>query len=409
MPSGDRAAPSIALLLSDGFINRTGIGRYQQALIEELSGRINLHALVDERWVGRMSGGSFPPPFRMTPIHRYRRVRTVARNAPRIVGNAVRSRDFRTRDPLRFLETLRTRVLPAAYVDRAGFSLLHGTANYIPRTFGPTARVVTIHDTIPLSHPEGLPKLLIGGFVRPSELRPEDHVITDSQTSLRELRRLFDHPRDRLHAIPLAPDHRVFRPGPTPSNKGPPYVLSVGIIARHKNLLQGLRAFEQVAARRRDLRWKIVGLKGWGWPEFRRALDASTAKDRVDVLGLTTDEGLAEYYRGARALLFPSLVEGFGIPVLEALACGTPVAASSIAVLHEIAEGAFVPFDPSDATGIAEALERAAFDEAERDRLRRNGLDKAAMFTWSKVAEDHLRVYAAALETDVGSLLVRGK
>ncbi|MGQ0796943.1 MAG: glycosyltransferase family 4 protein [Methanobacteriota archaeon] len=407
MSDANRAAPSIALLASDAFVSRTGIGRYQTALIEELGGRINLHALVNEQWIGRMSGRPPPPTLRGVPTHRYGRIGTAVGTTPWIAAHAVRTRDLITWNLGVCLQLLSARLLPGGYVDRMGFDLVHGTANYLPRTYGRTARVITVHDAIPLTHPEGLPTMLIRGFVRASELRPEDHIVTDSETALRELSRSFDHPRERQHVIPLAIDHGVFRPAP-PESPGPPYILSVGIIAQHKNLVRGLGAFERVAAHDRDLRWKIIGLKGWGWNEFRHALGSSPARGRVDLLGLVPDETLAAYYRGARALLFPSLVEGFGIPVLEALACGTPVAASSIPVLHELAGDAFVQFDPLDPSGIAEALQRATFDEATRQRLRHAGLERAARFTWPRAAEEHLRVYAAALETDVPSLLLPG-
>lgn len=245
-------------------------------------------------------------------------------------------------------------------------------------------------------------------FVRAREIEADDHVIVDSEAGRQDLLSAIEHPRENLHVIPLGIEHDVFHPSdgaPGSNTASPPYILSVGVIAHHKNLVRGLRAFERLAASHPELRWKLVGLRGWGWSELKRELDRSPVRNRVDVLGLVPDRELADYYRGARALLFPSLVEGFGFPVAEALACGTPVAASTIPAVGEIAGDTFVPFDPLDVEAMAEATERAAFGSVERERLRRLGIGRVAGLTWSRVAERHLDVYARALDVSVDSLL----
>jgi glycosyltransferase involved in cell wall biosynthesis len=265
------------------------------------------------------------------------------------------------------------------------------------------ARVVTVHDVTPITMPERHVRATVKGFLKPRELKPADHVVMGSQSSREDFFKVFAHEKDRTHVIYYGIDHEVFRPGESPE-RGPPYILSVGMIEPRKNLVAGLRAFEALAPEHPDLRWKVVGRKGWGWADFERALLASAVKDRVEVLGERDDRALADLYRGARCLLFPSRWEGFGIPVVEALACGTRVAASRIPSLVEVAGGQVELFDPTDTAAIAEAVRRAAFEEKGRDAAVRAGIERASAFSWEKCAEQHLDVYAAALNCEVADL-----
>jgi alpha-1,3-rhamnosyl/mannosyltransferase len=212
-----------------------------------------------------------------------------------------------------------------------------------------------------------------------------------------------DHPEGNTHVIHVGIDHSVFRPE-GPSESGGPYLVSVGVIEPRKNLVRALSAFERLAKAHEGLRWKIVGRKGWGWGEFEAALGASAVRDRVDLLGVLSDEELAKLYRGARALLYPSLWEGFGIPVVEALACGTAVAASRLPAIEEVGGDAVVPLDPADTVSIAEAAERAAFDELGREQRRKRGIEQANRFNWQRAADQHLDVYAQALDVAVVDL-----
>lgn len=395
----------------DAFINRTGIARYQAALITELGPRTNLHALVMEKLFARHPGSALPTPLQRVTLHRHARPSTLIRNSLRIAEYTLTNPDLLSWDIGTIPQLVAGRIFPAVYIDRSAFDLFHGTANFLPRTRRRLARVVTIHDTIPLTHPHGLPKILLRAFVQAPELRPEDHVIVDSETGREELARAIDHPTDGVHVIPIAIDHAMFRPAAETvdrdTHERPPYILSVGTIAHHKNLVRALRAFERLAAAHPALRWKIAGLQGWGWREFQGALDRSPARARVDVLGVVPDRDLSSYYQGARALLFPSLVEGFGIPVAEALACGTPVAASNIPAVREVAGDAFVPFDPLAVESITDATERAAYDPDGREHRRKAGIERVSRLTWPRAADRHLEVYARALDVEVASLLTR--
>ena len=154
------------------------------------------------------------------------------------------------------------------------------------------------------------------------------------------------------------------------------YVLAVGTLEPRKNL-----AAAQEAARRAGVELRVAGSPGWG----------DVAVDGW--LGRVSDDELAALYRGARCLVYPSLYEGFGIPVLEAMACGTPVVTSAGGATEEVAGGAAVLVDPHDPAAIAAGIEQAS---ARRAELVARGLERARAFTWERVAAETRRVYEEA-------------
>ena len=151
------------------------------------------------------------------------------------------------------------------------------------------------------------------------------------------------------------------------------YVLAVGTLEPRKNL----RRVSEAAARA-GVELRVVGSRGWG------------GVDSPGWLGEVSDEELAALYRGARCFVFPSLYEGFGIPVLEAMACGTPVVTGRGGATEEVAGGAAVLVDPLDAASIAAGIEEAA---SQRDELRALGLDRARTYSWGSVADAVERVW----------------
>lgn len=184
----------------------------------------------------------------------------------------------------------------------------------------------------------------------------------------------------RVHAIAHGVDHGLFRPG---GDDREPFLLYPAHPWPHKNHARLLQAFALVRAQRPELRLVLAGAD---------TLDLSA--DGVDVRGRVTDEELASLYQRAACLVFPSLYEGFGLPALEAMACGCPVAASARGALPEVCDGAAVLFDPEEpgaiAAGVLDALSRA-------DDLRRRGLTHAAEYTWTRTAQEHARVYRLLL------------
>jgi len=167
-------------------------------------------------------------------------------------------------------------------------------------------------------------------------------------------------------------------------------ILNVGAIQKRKNIARLVEAFEAV-----DPTWRLVliGSGGYGAAEIHARIAASPAAARISVLGYVTAEELAGWYARAMVFAFPSLDEGFGMPVLEAMAAGTPVVTSSRSALPEVAGEAALFADPEDAGALAHALQRVTEDEDLRLRLSRLGVERARLFTWEKAVQETWNVY----------------
>ena len=225
---------------------------------------------------------------------------------------------------------------------------------------------VTLHDLGLLRHPELFPRWhrLSGRAGIGPVARAADRVLAVSEFTKREAVELLAVPAERVTVIGNAVD-RVFVPD-GPAAEGD-YVLAVGTLEPRKNLRRVADATARLGV---ELR--VVGAPGWG------------GVDTPGWVGEVSDEELAALYRGTRCLAFPSLYEGFGIPVLEAMACGTPVVASAGGATEEVAGGAAVLVDPLDVDAIAAGIEQAT---ARRDELRALGLARARSYSWTAVAD----------------------
>jgi alpha-1,3-rhamnosyl/mannosyltransferase len=238
--------------------------------------------------------------------------------------------------------------------------------------------VVTVHDLAILRFPEAFPPWhrLYGRTGLRRVLAGADAIVAVSEFTKGEVVDLAGVPAGRVRVVPNGVDS-VFRPDAAPRDlgRGGPgdtasrgrYVLAVATLEPRKNLE---RAVEAAALAGRELR--VVGARGWGGVEVE------------GWVGEVPDTELAALYRGASCVLYPSLYEGFGLPVLEAMACGTPVVTSRGTAMEEVAGGAAVLVDPSDPAAIAEGIEEAERRSAELVRL---GLERASGFTWGASAD----------------------
>ena len=246
-----------------------------------------------------------------------------------------------------------------------GLDVLHCTTFRGPLR-APVPFTVTLHDLGLVRHPELFPRWhrLSGRAGIARVARAADRVLAVSEFTKSEAVELLGVPAERVTVIGNAVDP-VFAPdGPAAEGH---YVLAVGTLEPRKNLRRVVEAVGRVGV---ELR--VVGARGWG------------GVDTPAWLGEVSDEELAALYRGARALVFPSLYEGFGIPVLEAMASGAPVVTSGGGATEEVAGGAAVLVDPLDVEAIAAGIEEAV---ARRDELRDRGLERARAYTWEGVAD----------------------
>ena len=269
-------------------------------------------------------------------------------------------------------------VLPRAAA-RARVDVLHCTIFRAP----PRARVppiATVHDLAVLRHPEVFPawtRLYGRTALRPT-LRAADRVFAVSEFSKRETVELAGVDPERIDVVPNALEPVFRAEGDVAAGE---YVLAVGTLEPRKNLA---RVVEATA--RAGVELRLVGAAGWG--------DAGGAGAHVSWLGRIGDEELASTYRGARCLVFPSLYEGFGIPALEAMACGTPVVTSVGSAMAEITDSAAVLVDPGDVASIAAGIEEA---DRRRDELVAKGLERASEYTWERTVAAALDGYRKAV------------
>jgi glycosyltransferase involved in cell wall biosynthesis len=295
-------------------------------------------------------------------------------------------------------------LLPIA-ARRQGIDLLHSLASTAPG-WGPYRQVVTIHDLIYATIPETHPGIRSWGMraLVPLAARRSDRIITDSRATAADVERFIGIDRAKIDVVPLgvgttlraAPlDGRELRDRLEcrPDRK---LVLTVSAKLPHKNLRRLLGALALIEPDRRPL------LVAPGYPtphehELRaRAAELGIERD-VRFLGWISAAELEGLYAAAGCFVFPSLAEGFGLPVLEAMARGVPVACSARGSLAEVAGDAALLFDPESETAIADAIRDLLGDPALRDRLRNAGRAQAARFSWGATADATLASYERAL------------
>jgi glycosyltransferase involved in cell wall biosynthesis len=288
---------------------------------------------------------------------------------------------------------------------REGVDLLHSLASTAPAR-GRFRRVVTVHDLIYARFPEahaGVRDLGMRALV-PLAVRRSDRVIVDSQSTRRDLVELLGTSEERIDVAPLGLG-AVRRCEPLPElelrrrlDLGERAVaLSLSAKRPHKNLLALIDALARIPAERRPL-LVLPGYATAHETELRdRARDLGV-EDDVRFLGWLSAEELEGLWNLAAAFVYPSLYEGFGLPVLEAMARGVPVACSNASSLPEVAGEAALMFDPRDAAAIAVAIERLLSDPVDAERLRARGLERTREFTWERTAKITLDSYARALQ-----------
>ena len=257
--------------------------------------------------------------------------------------------------------------------------------------------VVTIHDCIHLMFPQYLPGKLAYVYAKGSmwsAARKAHRILTVSEASKRDILRFFDVPPDKVSVIYNAIDERFLAPPNTAHmdlvrqryQLDHPFVLYVGNIKPHKNIQRLIDAFGRVRARgcQDDLKLVIIGDEISKYPTLRQAVHKHKLDKHVRFLGFQPMETLAAFYRLARVFVFPSLYEGFGLPPLEAMACGTPVVTSNVSSLPEVAGGAALLVDPYDPESIAHGICQALTDEPLRANLIARGLERARSFSWAQ-------------------------
>jgi glycosyltransferase involved in cell wall biosynthesis len=297
-------------------------------------------------------------------------------------------------------------------VNFAGIDLLHAPANILPRGL-PVPAVTTVHDVMWLTNPEwcrqgvrGLvERQFYGGGIRRA-LAQSRAITTVSEATRQAIIALHPSLAGRVFSC-LSGVDAAFRPlrhaAADTARLGLPgnaFVLCVGQNAPYKNHANALRGFALAFADRPDIHLVMVQRRDAGGPGLDLLARDLGLAGRVHFPEPVSTADLVAFYNAASALLHPSLCEGFGNPLAEAMACGTPVVTSNLSAMPEVTGGAALLVDPRDPASIAEALRRILDEPGLAARLREKGLARAKALDWRRFAAEHLAVYRAAINSD---------
>ncbi len=278
--------------------------------------------------------------------------------------------------------------------------------NFLPLKFSGPA-VITVHDLsvfrYPETHPADRVRVMTEGL--PKAIERARYVLVDSEFVRGEVLAKFAVSPDKVVTTLLGVSG-VFRPcsrqevAPIVEKHGlqaGAYILSVGTLEPRKNLARTLDAYSRLpAATRRAFPLALVGMAGWKMDSVQERLRALLAAGEIRILGYVSQQDLPMLFAGARALVYPSLYEGFGLPVLEAMASGIPVVTSNQGSLLEVAGTAALTVDPEDPDAIGGALLSLLEESKERQSRIARGIDWAHTFTWERCAEQTVAVYRRA-------------
>ena len=332
-------------------------------------------------------------------------------SAPPLKFNSLRFRSLELRGPFdgqsdKLCKLWFEQIAVPRAARRLGLELLH-----VPYWASPlrpaTPTIVTVHDIIPLILPAYRGGLLVRAYTHlvAAAARRADFVLTDSLTSRQDIVRRLKIPARRVRAVHLAPDAR-FRPGveltrlltlrrkyALPDR----YLLYLGGFDRRKNVPGLLRAFARLVARGDKARLVVAGRlptkDSAFFPHPQRVARELGLGDAVHFIGWVPEEEKPALYAGAVAFVFPSRYEGFGLPPLEAMACGAPAIGSTAASLPEVIGDGGLLIEPDDVDGLSEAMSRLWRDANLRADLSRRALAQAAHFSWNETARQTLKAY----------------
>ena len=294
--------------------------------------------------------------------------------------------------------------LPYSWFFGKGSDITH-FFNYIVPPFVHGKKVVTIHDMVYKAFPETMnskTRILLNLAMNKS-MKRADVVVTDSEFSRSEIIKYFPQYRDKVEVVPCGVDCDMFKPIQDRSiiekvkanhNIKGKYFLYLGTLEPRKNLTRLVKAYEILSRRKEDCPLLVLaGGKGWLYDEIFEEVNKSGLGDKVIFTQYIPGEEICPLMNGAEAFVFPSLYEGFGMPPLEAMACGTPVIVSGSASLPEVVGDCGLIVDAYSEESIADAMGKIADNEELRKQLSEKGIIRAREFSWKKSAEKLYTIY----------------
>lgn len=286
--------------------------------------------------------------------------------------------------------------------------LFHATDFVLPPALPVIPTVLTVHDLsfvhVPESASPSLKKYL--DVVVPRSIYNATHILADSEATRSDIISLYSVSSSKVSVL-LSGVNQSFKPiadhklSLTTRNKynleDVPYIITVGTVQPRKNYIRLIHALAMLHSRGIKIHLVISGGKGWLDNPIYDTIAQTHMQEFVHFIGFADDADLPVLYSAATCLAFPSLYEGFGLPILEAMACGIPVVTSNLSSLPEVAGDAALLIDPYDVNAIADALQQLIEDQPLRDRLIQKGLSRVKEFTWQKSARQLLDIYQTLL------------
>jgi len=284
------------------------------------------------------------------------------------------------------------------------FDLIHTLHPFSPITLK-AKYIATIHDLTPLISNEWFLKedSRKFKFIIKKTTERADKIIADSNSTKKDIIEFFNYPKENIEVVYLASDE-IYKPvenkeeiEETRKKYGisKKYILFVGTIEPRKNLIRLLSVFEKLKNKFKEYQLVIVGQVGWMSEKFFEKLKNLPENVKKDIIltGYIPKKDMVYLYNGCELFIYPSLYEGFGIPVLEAMSCGVPVITSNTSSLPEVGGDACIYVNPSDEEDILYKIEKVLNSEELKKEMREKGLERAKLFSWKKTAENTLKVY----------------
>jgi len=282
--------------------------------------------------------------------------------------------------------------------------LYHATDFVLPPTLSRTRTLLTVHDLSFVRVPESAsPSLKVYlDHVVPLSARKADYILADSQATKDDLIDIYGLSEQKISVllsgvnqsfnrvedvVGLLTIRKKYKIG------NEPYIFTVGTVQPRKNYARLIESLAQLRSKGYDLQVVIAGGKGWLEDPIYETMNRTRMKDHVRFIGFADESDLPSLYSGAICFAFPSLYEGFGLPILEAMRCGTPVITSNISSLPEVAGNAALTINPYDIDELTDALEKIISDSVLRDTLIKKGYERVQQFTWESSAQKLVNIY----------------
>ncbi len=284
-------------------------------------------------------------------------------------------------------------------INRGLPDVYHNPDHILPLLPVKAKKIVTVHDLCFYKHPEtfSAAKRRYKKMMTPVSLKRADRIIADSHSTKKDIIELFSIPEDRINVVHIGVN-KDFKPLSGAKDHERPFILFVGTLEKRKNI-EGLIDAYALAVKQEGISHDLViaGRKGWLYDGIFRKVRKERLEGRVKFIFDISQEELPGLYSAAELFVYPSFYEGFGLPVLESMACGTPVITSNVSSLPEVAGDAAVLVDPKDTSTLAVKIAGVLKDPSLRRAMSQKGLLRARQFTWDKCARETLDVYRSVL------------